>query len=315
MKKKTEIKSKIWLFILIVIVLSGCSNETSNDGTSTNSALKKVKISNLETTGITQKYHKEDDTYCPSFENAIYVDDTYFVSNEDGVAKRYEYNLNKKYSNGTNCKLVNEYPKEALYVAYKKNHTCDYLYKLKADMFVVFTDYTYSALNPTTTSYNNGYCGYFDDYIWVYNDYYYWEGGHIIKNRFLGNDIKYQDVENAVNVDFEYYKNYPITVESSKVYNSGIPDAILLKLSSNESVIKVLDGIIITNKNVYIPGIVDYGCYEFADGSCKSGYKKNEELSKLIDDISLVTESYVVFKDGTTYSMWDPMEFGEEEVW
>ena len=307
------------------MLLTGCGDGNSNDnynGSENNNSIGKVAISNLETTGITSNYYKSNDTSCPAFGyDIIYADDKYFVSNENGIFKMYEYNLNLKYSNGTNCKFIYEYPEEVKYIAYKDNYKCD-PYHGAVSLFTVYSDYSYHPFKSNVNGYNSYAC---------YNT---WKYNYTIKNPFSPTYlIQYKDYSDGKVVKSQGYSTISsLVIEKDKIYSIHeytINDRAFyssdVRASNNnmvyldfedtdEKIERVLNGIVITNKNVYVPGIVDYGCYEYADGTCKNGYKKNEELSKLMNDIVFINESYVVFNDGTTYSMWDSNEFGEK-VW
>ena len=313
-------KSKIYFLILIILLLTGCGDETvnNNDSQSSNSKLlRKVAVSNLETTGITSKYSKLESTSCPGFGDIIYSDDKHFISNEDGVNKKYEYNLNMKYSNGTNCKLIGEYQEKVLYVTYNTiGQKCyNYWDDGSTKLYTVFADNSFARLESETSYICDG----------------KWEKEYIIKNPFNGlYEIQYKDYNDGKKIKSSGGSS--LVIEENKIYSiyAGIANdrvahgpftlyynnRVYLDFEDvNEKIEKVLNGIVFTNKAVYVPGLVDNGCHEYADGICKNGYKKNEELSKLMGDIVFINESYVVFSDGTTYSMWDPKEFGEEEIW
>lgn len=313
-------KIKIYFLILIILLLTGCGDETVNNNdsqSSNNKLLRKVSVSNLESTGITSKYYKSESTSCPGFEHdIIYSDDKYFVSNEKGIYKKYEYNLNMKYSNGTNCKLVYEYPKKVLYIARRGSHKC-FWYGVH-DVFTIFSDYSYIPFDVKK----------YDDSTDILDISYTcdsdWAYPYTIKNPFRPlYGVQYKDYNDGGIFKTHSSISY-LVIEEDRIYNAhGIighvnfnRNMVYLDFKDvDEKIEKALDGIVFTNKAVYMPGIVDYSCYEYADRICKNGYKKNEELSKLMDDIVFINESYVVFKDGTTYSMWDPKEFGEEEIW
>ena len=280
-------KFKIFFLILIIIVLTGCGDETvdNNGSQSSNSKLlRKVSVGNLETTGITSKYYKSESTSCLGFGDIIYSDDKYFVSNENGIYKKYEYNLNMKYSNGTNCKLIYEYPEEVLYVAYNGiGKKCSSWGNASHKLYTVFSDDSFISLD-------------YNPFNKIGENFYVcegkWEKQYIIKDPFNRlYQIQYKDYNDGKTIKSGYDSEISaLVVEEDKIYSlvSGtVNDRVVgngyvtlydynrvyLDFEDvNEKIEKVLNGIVFTNKAVYMPGIVDYGCYEYADGICKNGY-------------------------------------------
>lgn len=249
----------------------------------------------LSANGKNARYIKMKDTYCPAFENVFIAYEGIMVANVDGQYATYEYTLDKKYSDETNCKLKYKMKKNPIQITdaiatYKDS-------RLLMATYVVYEDKSYSIINDP-------------------NNYEFKTIYEVIDGIETSKPLKHVIVEWKNSLDYyiacqgvsSSINDSCLTIRKQKVSRSSTGD-VLLELADDEEVLTYYDGVIVTNKAIYTKGIVDYSCRDYIDKECKEGYVENTDFTNRYDDIMFLNSRFVVFKDGSTYQYslhyWD----------
>lgn len=262
---------KIFLIILIMLI-TGCENNDTTEENLLNDLIKINKKFNL----------KEESFICNELNENSIIDGNIFVTG----TKIYELNLQKIYSNETNCIEVGEL-QPGRYAKYINRGT---IIDNKGE--------GYRLQDPMRN----------DDYNYEKKEYKYDSN---IKSNIVdlyGSDSIYSDngyankYYTADNVIYDGMKliGYHSKLENTKSYDEIInTDAI-----SNEKIINIYGYIIKTNKNFYIINSRKTNaeeCNKYADIKCKYEYylKRSEILSKYYDLILNINSNEIITKKNT----------------
>lgn len=310
---------KIIIIMVVIVIGFGLSNlieivtdslKKNDNNHITNKIDDEINVNELEENGEIAKYTKVKNVNCKAFKNAIYANNKYFISNEDGKYIKYEYSIDKKFSNEENCNVIEELEKkplfitdDTLFVKSEKNGKCYYNdIGMTKSTFIIYEDLSYALF-----SYPNEYC------IKQEFDTSATDGSIIWDSSGNSTPYEWKELQWKKGVDryqikslFEDDNNYAEYWDVKKhaitsTKREGDVPIILLELYISEDILKILDGIVVTDSKIYIPGVIDYSCKEYVDKECKKGYKENTDLTVKYENIVFVNRSYIVFEDGTTY--------------
>lgn len=286
-----------------LLMVNGCKSENDiNENVQKNE--EQITTTNLETLGKDAKYSKLDNVNCPEMEHAVNSYSNYFITDTGDL---YKYDLYRLFSNEENCKkvewdLYNDEEKKVSSLFEMKKNGQNYVYALSSKTSYVTSEFYES---------------------YVLND----RDKTSIKN-----------VDSALAFSFEYPKfkdiviyqlnNSKAAIKNHKLYNITLHvlegnytpkrveqyfiEDIVFEPQDDEEIMKIINTVIITTKRVYFYGIIDNKCMKYADAECEWGYKENSDLSNLIDEISFIDDSHVVFKNGISYLI-EPFEYVYEE--
>ncbi len=293
----------ITLIVIAVVYIPDWNNDEKYEDNSSSKINSELE-SNMELNEVGQSanYIKVRDTNCPQFSGVMYATGDKFVTELDGKYYLYEYVLDKKFSDETNCRLVEELDKKPKLFTYDSLFWGDDRSALHSTTYIVYEDLTYAQINnPNDYNMKKVYSSYVEEGI-VQED-----GSYIIKKPSYEIEIiKWKDKTNTFKIKNEFLdtKQYGYEWEVSKcavTYKSDISFNIFLELTIDEPILKYLDGAVLTHSGIYTWGLLDDSCLTYADVDCKSGFVMNLDLKDRYDDILFVNKQYIVFKDGTTY--------------
>lgn len=303
-KRDKVILSSI-LLVLVLSIIFGfiIYNEVTKD---VFDKLNKKSVTTLE--GSSGKYTKLNDSVCSAFKNVIAVYDKYFLTwdNENGT-RAYEYDLVNIIDNNQNCKFIKKISDEreqaiislpsiiqydyrkAVYVTlpYKSNNTIEYYIGGPPISFYEMISLTENVSSSKMAFYT------FDsleEYSKTHNER---------KLKTYAGPVYQMAGTTVVKGD----KNRYYKVEVRKDWHSFITEVTdeVIFIPKEETVEIIADKAIVTSDNVYIYANKDPLCHNYVNANCEKKFIINEDLTRRINEIVFIDNSYVVFKDGSTY--------------
>ena len=310
-KENTLISILLLLFFVTLIIIGVVSisnkNTTGTGSSNTSEADGNNKhLSELDEVGKSAKYTKVKDTNCPQLSGVIYATGDQFITELDGKYYLYDYVIEKKYSDETNCRLVEELEKKPIMFTYDSLFWGDDHTTLQKTTYIVYEDLTYAKMsNPNDYNMKKVYSSY--DYTGTALE----DGNYIIETPSYDYEVvKWKNGTDSFKIKNEfldttkYGKEWKVG-KCAISYMTSISNNIFLELTIDEPISKYLDGAVVTDRAIYTWGLFDDSCLTYADVECEFGFVKNLDLEDKYDDIIFVNKQYIVFKDGTTYAYQD----------
>ena len=310
-KENTLIAILLLLFFVTLIIIGVVSISNKNAAGTGKSNTSEVDgnnkhLSELDESGKSAKYTKVKDTNCPQLSGVMYATGDKFITELDGKYYLYDYVIEKKYSDETNCRLVEELEKKPIMFTYDSLFWDDDHTTLQKTTYIVYEDLTYAKMsNPNDYNMKKEYNSY--DYTGTALE----DGSYIIETPSYENEVvKWKNGTESFKIKNEfldtskYGKEWKVSKYALSYMNS-ISNNIFLELTIDEPILKYLDGAVVTDRAIYTWGLFDDSCLTYADVECEFGFVKNLDLEDKYDDIIFVNKQYIVFKDGTTYTYQD----------
>ncbi|MBE6158437.1 MAG: hypothetical protein E7159_01270 [Firmicutes bacterium] len=309
----------IILFFLSLLVITGCGTEKQEEKKVINES---TEVDELKTIG---EYEYETTFKCDALSKNIryfnYGNSNWFVTDDNEV---YVFSLYQLFSNGTNCKKINDkfddiifndteynwnstkgkYIGETVYYNEELEQvsvdTQNYLivrdslsrgmYKeIIADLAAIKdSDYTrYRKVNGCTAFGTKN-----DNNIYIFNLNPTLNYETLEKSIISNEEVIYSVPKDETILDFYY---------SSKAYAKGCYGGSSID-NIEEDIGKKF---IITDKAYYRPLLKDESCLKYQDVECEYTWKKDEELSKIKDNILYRDESIIITKSGRIYNNYN----------
>ena len=271
---------KLLYLVFITLLLSGCGKETVNKQE------KKDNINDIE--GYT--YIATID--CQILEKEIkYMLKGIIITNDNEV---YAYNVDKKYSNGTNCAKFEESIENIIIDGDKfYENNSQITFKLE-DLSLIRSDndltikrieplrgekYYMVMQGPTKEGYSNTLYG--------------------IKNN--SNIIYKFQIGVGTRKENGFNRTYYIIEKEEPDYEVS-EEEIIINFSYNRKEEDFIKDFILTNKNYYAKRITNIKeCTEIVDIRCNYEWYKDEVLSKIMDKLVYVYEDEIITKEGKIY--------------
>ena len=284
-----SISTLLLILVIMLILIAYIPNwniKTNDKINNTSESGVKNKADNQEETGINlsengefANYNKEKSFVCNALNEEIYLaDPKSFISYDGSKYSYYLYNITKKYENEQNCLQVFKTDKKI--IGYK-----DYwLHDGFGDIGVVYSDLTYDIVYNRQLVTIGKYVAHEKDVERIkrnYNYIYYYRledliGGNVSSSLIVGKQAIYDGIFSE-----EHY---------------------VVDVFEGSDIKKVFPRNVINGESVFTYGVINKDCYEYVDRKCEYGFVVNDDLERYKDLIAFMNESYIVFKDGTTYS-------------
>ncbi len=223
--------------------------------------------------GINGQYFKleVEPFYCPYFENVIYSSKynnkeyNFAIGSYNGDYYELHYSTTKKFRNETNCEAIIKLDKKPVLVT-KKETVCDDSARTIIGTIIIYTDGNYALINDPN---------------------------------FMCYEKKYQLRKGELK---SYGTPFTKTILTMDPYETKKGIAKNLLNSEEELLYHDEYEVYVTDKAIYTKDLIDDSCYKYVNAECKEGLVKNEDLTKIYDDIMFIDRQYIVMKDGTVYS-------------
>lgn len=294
--------SLLLLFITLIIIAVAYipnRNEIDDNKLKTNKTTEDIDYTDLENNATNGVYLKIDNVNCPEMSLATNSYSDFFVTND---GRLFKYDLYKLFDNDKNCKEItwniSSGNEKAVSIFNMIKNGTNYTYVLGS------TEFDNSSIKQY--KYDRYYHSYIlnnlKEYELTTRDYAL---GYAFIIPAFEDTIVFQLVNSkAVIIDGILY-NINLNIQDGNItpkfiYNYDVID-IAFQPKEDETITKVLDSIIITDKRIYTYELVDDNCMKYVDRECEYGYKENIDLSRILNEISFVDESHVILKDGTSY--------------
>ena len=287
------------IFIIIAVAYIPNRNETDDNGLKTNKTTEDIDYTDLENNATNGVYMKIDNVNCPEMSLASNSYSDFFVTND---GRLFKYDLYRLFDNDKNCKEItwniSNGSEKAVSIFNMIKNGANYTYVLGGAEFdnSSIKQYNYDRYYRSY-GLNN-----LKEYELTTKDY---ASGYAFVIPAFENTTVFQLVNSkAVIIDGILY-NIKLNVQDGNITPKFIYDYDVLDIAfqskEDETIIKILDSIIITDKRVYTYELVDDNCMNYVDKECEFGYKENVDLSRILNEISFVDESHVILKNGTSY--------------
>ena len=292
--------SLLLLFITLIIIAVAYIPNRDNNKLKTNKTNKEnIDYTDLEKNATNGVYLKSDNVNCPEMSLASNSYSDFFVT-KDG--RLFKYDLNRLFDNDKNCKEItwnisgNKEKASAVFRMIKNN--MNYTYVLGGTEFdnSSIRQYNYDRYYRSySLNYLNGYEVTTKDYAI----------GYAFTIPAFENITIYQLTNSKAIIEDGILYYIKLNVENINatpkfVYNYDIVD-IAFEPKRDETITKILDSVIITDKRIYTYGLVDDDCMKYVDRECTYGYTENVDLSRILSEILFVDAYHVILKDGTSY--------------
>jgi hypothetical protein len=278
MKKYFPILLTVLTIIITICLTTGCDkkgNDTNKENTQNVNSKEKFKFEAEGDNGYYTLLEKEFN--CPSISEAILANSNYFYTSDN---EYYEYNVELKYSNEQNCKLIGNVEN---IVAFVSNKMID----------SEGNSFTLNIFKDRIISDRRGH------YHRLIIDKNYFDFQNPLPN---GRSSAIIEDDNIISVFLDSELSYYYVVKDN-VYWLAKGDKIGT-INKGEKVVKKLDGVIITNENIYNYKYVNYDCFEYLDKQCKMEYVVNEYISKAYNQIIFMNSEYIILNDGSIYNYY-----------
>lgn len=266
-------------------------------------------IGQMSLEGVSATYTKIDNVKCDDLKNAIVAYDEFFIAyDEDNMKanKVYRYNLQLLFKNEQNCILAySDDSKDFKSLLGFKNN-----YNASKDIMITTSEMDdrpirYYGNDPQLPVYyfasiSNSIINHYIPYYTIdsFSSYRLNNKSELIKNPSIIYQVANSKAIIKGNIMYKVYlkENY------LTIYDLNITDEIVFEpKQSDEIILKVFTSAIITDKRVYVYGMIDDSCLKYVDQKCENGFVINEDLTKRINDIAIIDSTGVVFKDGSAY--------------
>lgn len=300
-------KNYIVILLFIMFMLTGCSSDTVN----------------IDKLTAVAEYQYDTTIQCEAFDKNIKYfnhgsNNNWIVTEDNDV---YVYSTYERYSNNSNCiKIADKFDDDIIQVdfAYKSSELGYYAgfkvyYNSRLQKVTVDTknyqiereNLRYadsSELSADTLAINSSeYLRYRktisstafaingDNNIYIMSLNSYVNEEYIDKSIIDNEDIVFSVPDDEIILDFYFSSNADIRV---KGYNLDTPESVQLDAGQKY---------ILTDKSYYRPMLVDETCQIYLDVPCTYEWKKDEELSKIRNDILYRDEQNLILSNGRVY--------------
>lgn len=293
-----------------LLMVNGCKSKNNNDVFEMLNKEQNTKKNQVILSGKSASYSKTNDVKCDELKNAVVAYNNYFITADETsmrTNKIYKYNFQLLFENEENCILAySDDNKDFKSLLGFENDSVskESIIAMSSQMSDKPVRYyggdpqlpIYYSVNLSESLTSNALISYYT--IDSFSNYRLNKSDELVQNP----SVIYQLVNDKVIISNNKIYKVDLVKSYLFIYDVELTNEIIFEpLEDEETILKVFEYAIITDKRVYVYGMSNDNCLHYVDGKCEYGYVVNEDLSNRIDDIVFVNSNEIVFKDGSAY--------------
>lgn len=293
-----------------LLMVNGCESKNNNDVFEMLNKEQNTKKDQVILSGKSASYSKTNDVKCDELKNAVVAYNNYFITADETsmrTNKIYKYNFQLLFENDKNCILVHSEDNKDFksLLGFGNNSVSnETIIAMTSQMSEKTIRYyggepqlpIYYSVNLGEPLLSTAFISYYT--IDSFSNYRLNKSDELVQNP----SVIYQLVNDRVIISNNKIYKVDLVKSYLFIYDVELTNEIIFEpLEDEETILKVFEYAIITDKRVYVYGMSNDNCLHYVDGKCEYGYVVNEDLTNRIDDIVFVNSNEIVFKDGSAY--------------